>query len=71
MSRNTFQEFIHEFHEYFSELDDKMKQAHEVAFRILGNSYQLEFTIHYQEWIKNKNKSQVNQNITETNSHPK
>jgi hypothetical protein len=63
MSRATFEEFENEFPEYFAQLDNKMIQAHEVAFRILGNSYQLEFTIDYQKWIKNQKQNEnENQN---------
>jgi mRNA-degrading endonuclease HigB of HigAB toxin-antitoxin module len=69
MSRATFEEFENEFPEYFAQLDNKMIQAHEVAFRILGNSYQLEFTIDYQKWIKNQ-KQNENENQNQKQNQP-
>ena len=51
-----WEHILQKYKTYFNDISQKQRMAHQVAHRILGSSYQLEFTIDYMKYKEDKEK---------------
>ena len=65
-----WEQILQKYETYFNTISKKQIMAHQVAHKILGSSFQLEFTIDYMKYIENTTKNTTSNKIEENEFIP-
>lgn len=65
-----WKQILQKYETYFNTISKKQIMAHQVAHKILGSSFQLEFTIDYMKYIENTTKNTTENKIEENDFIP-
>lgn len=65
-----WKQILQKYETYFNTISKKQIMAHQVAHKILGSSFQLEFTIDYMKYIENTTKNTI-ENTTKNTTENK